>query len=194
MTAVAKVTDIAGARSSDFKAAGDVLYRLGPAKPGLRGSELELQWRRHGRALPEGATLSRPDWSAALPTYRWLGGGTGREQARLRSLHDISEGGLLVAIAEGMLARGLGAEVDLPSDEEPWATGFGEGFHGFIATVSESDAAVMEAEWTAHGVVFKRLGGTSGTGQLAVHAPGAGDFAVNVEELRAAWKKEGYWE
>ena len=36
--------------------------------------------------------------------YAWLGGAIGKEQKKLRSIHDVSDGGLMTAIAESCVA------------------------------------------------------------------------------------------
>jgi phosphoribosylformylglycinamidine synthase len=117
-------------------------------------------------------------------------------QARLRSVHDISDGGLLVSVAESCLARGLGAEIEIPKEESnPWQFSFGEGFHGFVASVSEAEAPAFEKEWDELGVPYLALGRVINQDHLSVTAKGGGGrFSVPVSELRLAWLKEGYWE
>ena len=51
----------------------------------------------------------------------------------LRSVHDVAEGGLLVAVAESCLAGGVGASLDLGASDAPMARLFGEGPGGFVA-------------------------------------------------------------
>lgn len=196
MTAVARVADTRLARSADFKAAGDTIYLLAPAPLGLWGSELGTLLHETRTAFPVDARVGLPAWDAALRTYRWLGGTTGKSQPKLKSLHDISDGGLMVAVAESLLARGFGAVIELTNGAEDWNTAFGEGFHGFVGSCAEADAAILEAEWAVQGVGFKRIGliePASDQAQLLVKSSNVG-FSVPVSQLRAAWKREGYWE
>ncbi len=191
MTAVARVPDSKQARTADFKSAGDAIYLLGGTRLGLQGSELQAALGK----LP--AAVSRvpdPDWSEARRTYSWLGWAIGKEQPRLKSVHDVSEGGMLVAVAEGLLARGLGATIQLPSTVEPWELAFGEGFHSFVVSVSEMDSPALESEWFSLDIPFRRLGAVNSGERLEVKLPDAAGFAVDVKQLRAAWLKEGYWE
>ena len=124
------------------------------------------------------------------------GQGHGKMQAKLRSVHDISDGGLLVSVAESCLARGFGADIRVPNAESnPWQFCFGEGFHGFVASVAEADAQAFEKEWEELGVPFLQLGRVTNQDRLSVVAAGGGGkFNVPVSELRLAWLKEGYWE
>jgi phosphoribosylformylglycinamidine synthase len=117
-------------------------------------------------------------------------------QPRLKSVHDISDGGLLVSVAESCLARGLGAEIEIPVDESnPWQFAFGEGFHGFVVSVADSEAAAFESEWDELSVPFYKLGKVVNQDRLVVQSKGGGGrFTVPVTELRLAWLKEGYWE
>jgi phosphoribosylformylglycinamidine synthase len=137
-----------------------------------------------------------PDWERARKLYSWLGFTRGKMQPKLRSVHDISDGGLLVSVAESCLARGLGADIRIPNAESnPWNFSFGEGFHGFVASVAEADVQAFEKEWEELDVPFLQLGRVTNQDRLAVAAPGGGGkFNVPVSELRIAWLKEGYWE
>ncbi|MDP9401085.1 MAG: AIR synthase-related protein, partial [Actinomycetota bacterium] len=53
----------------------------------------------------------------------------------LASAHDVSEGGLLVAVAEACLAGAVGARLELGQDDE--AGLFGEGRGGFVVSGGE---------------------------------------------------------
>ncbi|MCM2323841.1 MAG: AIR synthase-related protein, partial [Oligoflexia bacterium] len=199
ITAVAGVPDVRQARTADFKKVGDAVFLLGGARFGLLGSECAelLRGGRNVFRLPaKSAGASRaglPDWDEARRIYSWVGGAQGKEQGKLRSLHDVSEGGLLVAIAESALARGVGVTVHLTAEDDPWELAFGEGFHCFVATVSEDDAAAVEMEWKSLGVPFRRLGATTPSDKLEVFWNGRG-WKVGMKQLRVAWQQGGYWE
>jgi phosphoribosylformylglycinamidine synthase len=200
MTAVAKATDIRLSLTSDFKRPGDFIYLLGGSAYGLLGSELLSADPTLSSLLSGPMRAAMPDWNLARKVYFWIGGAMGRERPRLRSLHDVSDGGLLVAVAECMIARGHGAQITLPNDSDPWEVSFGEGFHSFVASVGESDAFNMEAEWMALEVPFVRIGTVTSGDQLEVQVPpggaqpGIARFNVGVARLREAWQKAGYWE
>jgi phosphoribosylformylglycinamidine synthase len=197
MTAVGRVPEVKGARTADFKAVGDVIYLLGGNHLGLIGSEFQAISPK----LPGKPKLATPDWEEAKKTYSWLGRARGKEQLKLRSLHDVSDGGVLVAVVEGLLARGLGAKVELPAGRGPWELAFGEGFHSFVASVSENDAPQVEAEWENCGVPFVKLGSVTSNEKLEVSFEAASiggvalqSWAISTKDLRTAWLKGGYWE
>src|SRR4051794_24052202 len=52
----------------------------------------------------------------------------------LSSVHDIAEGGFLVAVAESCLAGGRGAALDLGDTGDVWTTLFGERSGGFVVS------------------------------------------------------------
>lgn len=194
VTAVARVPDIRWTRTADFKSAGDIIYLFGGTKFGLIGSEFQSMLPG---PLPCEATLAEPDWQLARNTYSWIGGSAGKGQHRLRSLHDVSDGGVLVSVAESLIARGLGAQIEFPVDANPWEFGFGEGFHGMICSVIENDALQVESEWTATGISFLKLGVVTSSERLDVAWTESGarkSWNIQTRSLRFAWKKEGYWE
>ena len=190
---LSKVSKVAGTRSADFKAAGDQIYLLGHAQFSLLASALaEVK-----KGLPEDCGPPQSDWSTARRLYSWLGGAIGKEQKKLRSIHDVSDGGLLTAVSESLLARGFGATIQFPeglSETMEWEFLYGEGFHGMIVSMAETEVALVEAEWLTHEIPFCRLGQVLQNGVLQVKRDEKNLFAVETKVLRQAWKKEGYWE
>jgi hypothetical protein len=89
-------------------------------------------------------------------------------------------------VTEGLLARGFGAQLELPM-KAPWEFCFGEGYHSFVASCSEIDAPLLEAEWKKYEVPFRKIGVVTSQDQLRV-----GPWSVPVKQLRLAWNREGY--
>ena len=197
ITAVARVPDIKAARSADFKAAGDGIYLLGPADFGLLGSEYyQMSCQKWNKLSGFGGPLrvGTPHWETARRLYSWLGGAQGKLHARLKSVHDVSDGGVLVAVAESLLARGLGASIYVPADLNPWEFMFGEGFHSFVATLSPEESATVESEWQKAEIPFRRLGTVENQDRLEVFFGETPVLSVGLKQIRSAWLKEGYWE
>ncbi|MFZ9595905.1 MAG: phosphoribosylformylglycinamidine synthase subunit PurL [Bdellovibrionia bacterium] len=201
MTAVAKVADITQARSADFKSVGNVIFVLGEANFGLLGSEFQAHLSPAPLSGFGSLRVGLPSWKMARRIYSWLGGASGRLTSKLKSLHDVSDGGLLTAVAESCLARGLGASLEFPPDCNPWEYAFGEGFHTFIASAAAEDVQALESEWDDLGIPYRRLGVIQAKDSLEVNLgmkdPGSASSAalrVEVQALRSAWVKQGYWE
>jgi phosphoribosylformylglycinamidine synthase len=92
--------------------------------------------------------------------------------------HDVSDGGLLVAVAEMAMAGGTGAALDaLPGP--PHAAWFGEDQGRYVLAVPDAGPLLTAA--AAAGVPARRLGRSGG--RDLVIGPGS---AISVERLRAA--------
>ncbi|MET1005505.1 MAG: AIR synthase-related protein, partial [Propionibacteriaceae bacterium] len=105
----------------------------------------------------------------------------------LSSAHDLSEGGLAQALVESSLRRGFGATVDLPAGLDPFVALFSESTGRVIVSVkddAEGDLAGLCAE---AGVPVVRLGTVTAAGPDATLAV-AGQFTLDLAELRAAWQ------
>ncbi|MBI3516107.1 MAG: phosphoribosylformylglycinamidine synthase subunit PurL, partial [Proteobacteria bacterium] len=101
-------------------------------------------------------------------------------QARqVTACHDVSDGGLLVALAEMAIAGGLGATLEFPAGIPAHAYGFGEDQGRYI--VCAADPAPVLAAARAAGAPARVLGRTGGA---ALTVSGAG--ATSVADLRAA--------
>ncbi len=215
MTYMGKCTDTQKARSADFKSVGDYVYWLGGRDMSLVGSELHLMKREEcatqgispdeavvPTALKPGSgqngdpRFPTPNWDIALKTYRWLGAAEGKLQTSLRSVHDVSEGGFLVTVAESVLATGLGVELTIPF-VDPWVFCFGEGFHGFCVSVAPLDAQALEAEWVELRVPFLRVGTVTAASALEIKWNDSGtphQASLPTEKVEEAWRNEGFWE
>jgi phosphoribosylformylglycinamidine synthase len=79
------------------------------------------------------------------------------------AVHDVSDGGTLVAIAEMAIASGIGARLERgPNAIAPHAFWFGEDQGRYVITVRERDLAGLEARAKSAGVPVHRLGTTGG--------------------------------
>ncbi|MFA7586809.1 MAG: phosphoribosylformylglycinamidine synthase subunit PurL [Novosphingobium sp.] len=107
-----------------FKNEGDAIWLLGRA-----GSHLgQSIWLReiHGREAGDAPAVDLPTERAhGEQVRRWIGEG------RVTAVHDISDGGLLVALAEMAMASGLGCTLDAPLST---AEAFGEDQGRYVLT------------------------------------------------------------
>ncbi|TVQ38244.1 MAG: phosphoribosylformylglycinamidine synthase [Spirochaetaceae bacterium] len=104
------IKDASRARSTDFVAAGDHIYLLGATRGELGGTSLEKLLQRAGVAAHLGAPPT-VDPRSALALYRALHAAI--DDGLVASCHDLSDGGLAVALAESALGGRLGARVDI---------------------------------------------------------------------------------
>jgi phosphoribosylformylglycinamidine synthase II len=83
------------------------------------------------------------------------------------AVHDISDGGLAVAVAEMAMASGIGADVQAaPAGPFPAAFWFGEDQARYLVTLRDSDVAAALGLADAGHVPITRLGVTGGTALL----------------------------
>jgi len=102
---IGKIDDLRKAVSMDAKAPGDLVYLLGQTRNELGGSEYYAMHDRIGRNVPQ------VDAKTAMLRYRTIN--AAQAEGLLASCHDLSDGGLGVALAETAFAGGFGLHVDL---------------------------------------------------------------------------------
>jgi phosphoribosylformylglycinamidine synthase len=100
------------------------------------------------------------------------------------AVHDLSDGGLLVALAEMAIAGCMGATLDAaPQATVPHAWWYGEDQARYIVTVAESELLGVLTKLKAVGVPCVQIGITGGD-TLAI----AGERAVPVKQLEAKFE------
>ena len=105
------------------------------------------------------------------------------ESGVVETCHDVSDGGLLVAVAEMALASGIGAEIAAPPEADPPAWLFGEDQGRYVVAVADA-APVLEAA-AAAGVPAAAVGRTGGA---ALTVSGHGHISLGrLGEAHEAW-------
>lgn len=106
ITALGQIEDVSQAVTMDLKAPGNLLFLVGRLFGGrFGGSHFNLV---HGI---EGGTVPAVDGQHAPLVFKAVH--EAMRRGTVRSCHDLSEGGLAVALAEMAFAGGLGAEISL---------------------------------------------------------------------------------
>ncbi|RVT43508.1 phosphoribosylformylglycinamidine synthase subunit PurL [Sphingobium algorifonticola] len=166
---VGVLDDIAKMATVAFKAEGEVIFVIG-ASNGHLGQSLWLR-EIHGRedGPPPPVDLAQEKAHAAF--VRDL-----VAQGKVSAVHDVSDGGLLVAIAEMALAGGIGATLKDIGDH---LTAFGEDQARYVVTSGAAD--VIQAA----GIAVTRIGTTGGD---AIVLNGG---AISLADIRTA--HEGFF-
>jgi phosphoribosylformylglycinamidine synthase len=100
------------------------------------------------------------------------------------SAHDVSDGGLLIALAEMAIASGIGVQLlAAPAEIVPHAYWFGEDQARYIVTVPAMQAGLVLAKMKGAGVPCVRIGTTGGE---AVNI--AGEAPVSIAALKAGFE------
>ncbi len=102
---IGKIEDLRRAVSMDVKTPGDLVYLLGETRDELGGSEYYALHSQVGCKVP------KVDAESAMQRYRALN--AAQAEGLIASCHDLSDGGLAVALAESAFAGGFGITVDL---------------------------------------------------------------------------------
>jgi phosphoribosylformylglycinamidine synthase len=160
-----------------FKAEGETLILIGHST-GHVGQSLWLEvchGRREGPPPPVDLAVERRLGQVARDLIA---------NCKVTAIHDVSDGGALVAITEMALAGGIGAEVKLPSARNPAAILFGEDQGRMVITTRwpEGARAIINAAQ-----LFAIEIGTTGGDAIVIRSSATGKSqSIALSDLRAA--------
>ncbi|MEA2101133.1 MAG: AIR synthase-related protein [Thermodesulfobacteriota bacterium] len=189
VSVIGKIHDISRAMTMDIKDAGDLVYLLGVTKEELGGSEyLALIGLKNG-------IVPKVEAKTAIERYRNLH--TAISRGIIASAHDLSDGGLAVALAEMAFAGGFGMEIDL--NQVPAATDkvnadkmndtgilYSETPSRILVTICPENAGALE---DIFGDQAKCIGKTTKHSQLLVKGTkGQTLIDEEIDALKKAWK------
>ena len=170
ITAFGVIPDAAKRMTSDLKEPGNTLFVIGSTRDELRGSHLDL-------VLGKDHEGSVPAVDESAPTrYRTLHGAV--VDGLIVSAHDISEGGLAVAVTEMAIGGRLGVDVDLTTvHDDPVVAWFSESIGRFVVEVRPENADAVRARFPAGECVA--IG-------AVVASPSA--LGIGLDHLTHAWR------
>jgi len=153
---VGLVEDVAKAASLAFKREGEAVLLIGgsPSWLGRSAWLATILGREEGAPPPVDLAAERRNGEFVLSLIR---------AGRLSAAHDVSDGGLAVALAEMAIAGGIGAAIDRSAVEgSAHAFFFGEDQGRYVVTARAEDGGALIAEARRAGVPALRLGTTGG--------------------------------
>jgi phosphoribosylformylglycinamidine synthase len=157
--------------------AGDVVVVFGDVKPELGGSEWAAVVHGLDGGMPPVADLDR---AAALHA---LVADVVSDRA-LNGVHDVSDGGLAVALAEMAIAGEVGARVELNFDGcIPAEACFSESASVVVASIDPERAAEVLGRAAAAGIPARVMGEATGDRLIAT-----GAFDVALTDATHAWR------
>lgn len=172
---VGLVSDIDDITTQHFKDNGDLIYLVGETKAEFGGSELQklLHGKIFGKAPELNVNLEKERQNQILAAIR---------AGVVQSAHDLSEGGLAVALSECLFAGGhLGAEVNITGN--PVVALFSETQSRFLLTVKKEHQMEFESL-----VAALHIGEVNNSGTLRVLTEKKIALEASVEQLKDAWK------
>jgi len=190
ISSLAVMADTGQAVSMDFKQEGDLVYLVGKTYNELGGSEYFMDNGLTGNNVP----VVRPQQARELMNR--LSQAT--EKDLVKACHDLSEGGLGVAIAEMAFAGQLGAVVRLsevplgqPIDRDDFIL-FSESNSRFLAAVAPENKDRFE-EIIAD-TSFALIGRVTASERLEIYGLDAKKVVDKpIDKLKEAWQKPLRW-
>lgn len=172
---VGLVENLAHVTTQSFKNDGDLIYLVGETKPEFGGSELQklTYGRIFGKAPEIDLDVEDENQKSVLAAIR---------AGFVASAHDLAEGGLAVALAEGLMgSTELGAKVKVDGDVT--SALFSESQSRFLLSVKKENQAQFESLVNA-----QLIGETTNTSNLEIYANDKLVLDQKVVDLEAAWK------
>ena len=184
ITAIGIIPDVRRAVSAEVKRPGDSIYVLGKTYQELGGSEYYRLLGFLGKRVPK----VRPDRSRRI--MRSLTRAI--DLGYVRACHDLSEGGIGVAISEMVLGGEWGAELDLrkvPTEaKRDDFILFSESNGRFLVEVPAKARAKFER--LMRGCTYSKIGEVTENRRLSIRGlDGKRIIHVEVEALENAWRK-----
>ncbi|OJW13647.1 MAG: phosphoribosylformylglycinamidine synthase II [Planctomycetales bacterium 71-10] len=193
ISAIGQVPDVRRCTTMDLKTAGNLIVLVGTTRAEFGGS----LWAE-ARGL-EGGAVPVVDAEAGLATFRALHRAI--SAGLVRSCHDLSEGGLAVALAESAFAGGVGARASLKDvprgagTESDAALLFSESPSRFVLEVEPARYEALAGALA--GVPFAKIGETTaaGPGPRLVIEGLAGDRVIDapLAGMEEAWRRPLAW-
>ena len=190
ISAIGVMEGVSRTVSMDFKEAGDLIYIVGATYNELGGSEYFRARGFIGNSVPE----VNPQRAKELMDRLSLAA----EKGLVRACHDLSEGGIGVALAEMAFAGGLGATARLervplgePLDRDDFIL-FSESNSRFLVEVAVGNKG--EFEKTMGVASFAVIGQVADSEMVEIYGrDGKRVVSVSIGELKEAWQKPLRW-
>ncbi len=167
---VGLLDDFTRSMTLGFKAEGEAIFLIGETR-GWLGQSIylrELCGREDGAPPPVDLAAERQHGDFVRRLVRDGG---------VSAVHDVSDGGLAIALAEMAMASGIGAVLEAPSGILAHAFWFGEDQARYVVATKQPELVLQMAR--AAGIPLIRLGATGGA-VLALR----GERPLLVEELK----------
>jgi phosphoribosylformylglycinamidine synthase len=199
ISAMGQIADVASCVTMDLKRPGNLLYLIGKTKDELGGSHLDLVLNRIGTDSHGNVPTVDPANSRHLFTavHAAIVGGL------IRACHDLSEGGLAVALAEMAFAGGCGVRANLDSIPFDFHADNPSNLDSDIGKLfSESNTRfICEVEpknQSAFAELFDKadcqlIGDVTGDRDFKIRSGQNELLSVAIDELKQAWQSPLDW-
>ncbi|MDT3396130.1 phosphoribosylformylglycinamidine synthase subunit PurL [Streptomyces sp. B1866] len=170
------IDDVAGRTPVAFTGEGDHVFLLGDTAAEFGGSAWAQTVHGHLGGLPPRVDLERERLLADVLV-------TASREGLAAAAHDLSDGGLIQALAESCLRGGRGARVVVPDGLDPFVFLFSESAGRAIVAVPREQERRFAELCQGRGLPAARVGVVDGAA-VEVH----GQFSLPLAELREAYE------
>jgi phosphoribosylformylglycinamidine synthase II len=167
--------DVAKATTYDFKQAGSVIVMIGERKNECGGS---VYYQLHHEL---GCDLPKPDLATISNEIHAVHAAI--QNGLVLAAHDISEGGVAVALAEMSFKHRIGANITIPGDLASEIKLFSE-TGGFILEVAHDKLNELKGLFAGKQIPAIQIGMTNETGRLKMNSV----IDVSVSEAKTTWE------
>ena len=173
VSCLGKIDDINNAIGMSFISPNSTIILIGKRKNELGGSAYYHLFNELGNSIP------KPDLSEVKNQIFALTDCIG--SGLVLSCHDISDGGIAVALAEMSFRNGLGCDVKIESDLEDGAVLFSE-TGGFILEIRKEDFGNVESCFQKYGLECFNIGSTI-EGEIKINNA----ISLSTQQAFQAW-------
>lgn len=169
----------------DFKEQGDGVFLLGKEGSEIGGSEYlsRIHQLETGRVPMINFGMEKKLQETILLC---------NDKRLLQSASDLSEGGLLIALAKGMITGSLGARIDVTTELRRDFFLFSESQSRFLVTVSKESEAEFKKVLAAARIPFTRLGWVM-KDEFLLNMNGETLIKEDVKKLASIWRGALSW-
>jgi len=174
----AKIQDVRQTVTSDFKQAGDLIYQLGETYDELGGSTFFEKINISGGLAPKVRKQNAKELYLAIMKAN--------QEKLIASSHDLSDGGLIVTLAESAMDAQLGADIQLNplGDDSPIIHLFSESHSRFVVTIRPEHQARFEEILDNRAFL---IGIVTAHPELIIRTKSEVLISQNLEQLMDAW-------
>lgn len=175
VTALGHVPDVTNLPKSQARN-GQIIYRLGH-----KNYESYFGHFLHNATELNRDNRTKFDWSAIRSLYQTMF--TATTKNLLSCVHDISEGGMMVALFETLMMDKLGISLSIPEEANETAWLYSELPGHFIVAIDQNKREDFESHFAQE--VREYLGEANSTGRIHL-----GGETLSVNELTKIWRNE----
>ncbi len=180
ITAIADIDDCEKITTSDFKEEGELIFVIGSCNyQKINASEFSRLYFKEEQEVEEVHLEKNYSLYQKINELQ--------RKKILRSVHDISDGGVATALFESCLGNNLGAEIKINEGLNPFALLFNESSGRFLVSLKREDCDTFLQIIEGH--QYLELGRIVNDSSIKINLPQS-QLSLSLENLEKAWRSE----